>query len=102
MKIRAHAVAQVDCFADVNDFVLGIAHEIDAGVRRQGIESLLDFRLDLECHREKLYHREGAYLTPFISLSEPHPYPLSEPEREMRFVLRTPINGVRIEGARIS
>lgn len=57
VEIRPDAAAQVDGFADVNDLVAFILHQVNAGTHRQGVEFLLDFSLRFEFHRGQLYHK---------------------------------------------
>ena len=45
-KVGVDAVPQVDRFSDVNDFVVGVLHQVTAGLLRQGGEGAADFFVD--------------------------------------------------------
>ena len=38
VEVAAHAIAQVHRLADIDDFALGILHQVDAGARGQGLQ----------------------------------------------------------------
>jgi len=65
VEIRAHTVAQVNRFTDVNDLLVGITVDITAGFLRQGIQDALQV---LVCFSHKgilapdrvLFQRHGA------------------------------------------
>ena len=44
MKVAAYAFFQIPCLADINDFVFGIEHAIDARPVRQAAQKRLNLK----------------------------------------------------------
>jgi hypothetical protein len=75
MEIRAHTILEVNGFANVNNYPIGVFHDVTAGFGWQGIQNALQVRRDLHCLDFNLILDVWRVYTWVLSMTKPlYPY----------------------------